>query len=138
MKKLCFASTLVLSYALSLATPHELKISSQSGGTYKVEKNSLITVVLDGNPSTGYSWNLDTKLALLKLVGTKTESTQKDPRLAGAPAKISFTFKALKAGTEKISLRYYRVWEKKSDNDKTWTATVVVKNATKPAKPAKK
>jgi len=146
MKKNRLALALILLCSLAMAAPPELRVESQSGGTHKIAKNTLITVVLEGNPSTGYSWNVDSKLTILKLISTKSEPIgnipqPKDARMgppAGAPVKVLFTFKALKPGTEKLVLRYYRVWEKKSDKDKTWTATVVVSKTPVPAKPKKK
>lgn len=141
---------LALAFALLcyfvVATPTEVRIESQSGGMHKIDKNTLLTVVFEGNPSTGYSWYVDSKLTVLKLISTNSEPIgnipqPKDSRMgvpAGAPVKVLLTFKALKPGTEKLVLRYYQVWEKKSDKDKIWKATVVVKKAPALAKPTKK
>jgi inhibitor of cysteine peptidase len=70
------------------------------------------TITLEGNRSTGYSWQLKSPLdsALLKKAGVSYRS--KNPGTPGAGEDNLFTFHAKKKGTTDVTFVYLRPWEK--------------------------
>lgn len=70
-----------------------------------------VTIRLDSNPTTGYSWQLAEPYdeSIVRLL--EAEYTPPTTRRVGAGGKESWTFLALKKGTAKISLKYVRPWE---------------------------
>ena len=95
----------------------------QNGGTVALKVNDLVRVQIDGNPTTGFTWeteNLDA--SLLAQVG-KTEFTR-NSNLVGAGGTFTFTFKALKAGVTHLRLIYHRTFEKNTPPAQIFDVTV--------------
>jgi inhibitor of cysteine peptidase len=95
----------------------------QNGGTVALMVNDLMRVQLDGNPTTGFTWetgNLDT--SLLEQVG-EAEFTQ-NSNLVGAGGTFTFTFKALKEGVTHLHLIYHRTFEKTTPPAQVFDVTV--------------
>ena len=95
----------------------------QNGGTVALKVNDLVRVQIDGNPTTGFTWeteNLDT--SLLGQVG-EAEFTQ-NSNLVGAGGTFTFTFKALKAGVTHLRLIYHRTFEKDTPPAQVFDVTV--------------
>lgn len=92
-----------------------------------VKTGDYFTIVLDSNPSTGYSWELagqpDSSILEFK---SQTYKSTGDEDLAGAGGKEYWKFQALKAGTTKVSLRYVRSWEENVEPAETAEFTVNV------------
>lgn len=79
--------------------------------TGSINEGQLFVIVLDSNPSTGYSWEvaeIDEKI--LRQVG-KSEFRQ-ESGLLGAPGKQILRFEAVAAGYTTLKLIYHRPWEK--------------------------
>jgi inhibitor of cysteine peptidase len=90
--------------------PYAKIIDSTDISQVKPGENFLI--VLESNPTTGYSWELSQPLNknYIKLINAKYVSAES--RLSGAAGKEVWTFKALKPGETLISFSYLRSWEK--------------------------
>jgi len=74
----------------------------------QVELGNELVLVLDANPTTGYSWEAsfdEEHIALLKQEYRQTSD------LVGGGGKVVFTFRPVKQGRGSISLRYRRPWE---------------------------
>lgn len=84
-------------------------------------------IVLASNPTTGYGWQLDSKLdaKLLKLVGSRYSGPQS--RLVGAGGQETWTFQAVGRGQSKLGLKYVRPWEKNAKPARTCIYEIVVK-----------
>jgi len=101
---------------------------SDSGKQVEIWANGgLLTVTLESNQTTGYSWEL--KEISDPSVLQKTDSKYETPTsgLVGAGGKEVWTFKALKAGTTTLSMEYSQPWEAGQKGAKSFTITVVVK-----------
>ena len=102
-----------------------------SDSTIGVAKGEEFTIILDSNPTTGYSWRLAQPLdgKILALVGS--EYLQPTPSgktpIVGAGGKDLWVFKALAQGNAEISLEYVRAWEKESRPAQTAAFKVVVR-----------
>jgi predicted secreted protein len=78
--------------------------------TVSVPAGALVTVSLEGNPTTGYSWQL------AKIEGSGVEQVGKiefknrphRPGMVGVGGAFHATFKAIKAGTSTVTLHYAR------------------------------
>ncbi len=125
----CLMTTVLLSLiACSSAAPKELSVDiTNSGKEVTLAAGGTLTVTLESNITTGYSWNENAN------IGDKTVMQQIDHKyqppatsIPGAGGKEVWTFKALKAGKSTISMEYRRPFESNTTPAKTFTLTVVV------------
>ena len=86
----------------------------------------ILEVVLKGNPSTGYIWDVvSPDKGILKQVG---ETAFKSDRMArGSGGKIMIRFEAAKVGKTMLKLIYHRPFEENRPPIKTFEITVIVK-----------
>lgn len=83
---------------------HESQIAVAAGATF--------SITLDANPSTGYQWALLEPLdaAVIELIGS--EYQRPASTMPGAGGAEIWTFRAIRGGTARITLRYGRPWER--------------------------
>jgi inhibitor of cysteine peptidase len=106
------------------ATAVELNVTeADAGRQVTLDKNNVLVVSLDANPSTGYGWQVDGAAKMLDLIHDEFVSTSD---LLGAPAKHVLRFKAVASGKTTLNLVYSRVWEK-AGPEKTFSINVVAK-----------
>jgi inhibitor of cysteine peptidase len=116
----------ILATACGPAKPIALTIA-ENGGHVNINVGSQIIITLDGNPSTGYTWetkDLDTKV--LEQIGDPIFISN-NPGLVGSGGILTLTFKALQTGTTTLTLIYHRPWETGVDPLDTYSITVIVK-----------
>lgn len=84
---------------------------SRPGSIFEVEVGGEVTIVLESNATTGYSWELETPpLAdVVRLV--EDVYVEPDTDLVGAAGRQELTFEAVGEGTAEISLWYVRTFE---------------------------
>lgn len=104
--------------------PTELT-GDDAGTTVRVDNGDTFRVELEGNPTTGYSWepeNLDT--SILEQQG----DWEFDPESSavGAGGTVTTTFKAVGTGTTALRLIYHRPFETGVAPLETWEVTVEV------------
>ena len=125
----CLMTAVLLSLlACSSAAPKELSVDiASSGKEVTLAAGGTLTVTLESNITTGYSWNENAN------IGDKTVMQQTDHKyqppatpIPGAGGKEVWTFKALKAGRSTISMEYRRPFEPTAAPAKTFSLTVVV------------
>ena len=98
-----------------------------SGKTIEVKVGGEIVIELDGNPSTGYTWETkDLDASLLQQVG-ETAFKSSNPGLIGAGGTLTLAFKALKAGRTTLTLIYHRPWETNVAPQSTFMVTLAIK-----------
>ncbi|MCX5705777.1 MAG: protease inhibitor I42 family protein [Candidatus Omnitrophica bacterium] len=78
----------------------------------EVKAGEEFSISVYANPSTGYEWQLAEALDGNFLVLVNKEYSGGDPTMVGSGCEQEWTFKALKPGSTKISLKYLRSWEK--------------------------
>lgn len=82
-----------------------------NGKTIDVNTGAKIVVELEGNPSTGYTWEAkDLDASILQQLGA-IRFKSGNPGLVGAGGMLTLTFKTLKVGMTTLSLVYHRPWE---------------------------
>ena len=115
--------------ACSSAASKEVSLDiASSGKEVTLATGGTLTVTLESNITTGYSWNENANIGD-KAVLQQTDHKYQPPAtpIPGAGGKEAWTFKALKAGRSSISLEYRRPFEPNAAPAKTFTLTVVVR-----------
>jgi predicted secreted protein len=98
----------------------------ENDGKVTLAKGQELIVRLVANPTTGFTWVVSKKAEKqLKQVGKPV--VEKGTGRIGAPSKMVYRFKALKAGTDTLELHYLRTFEKGKKPAKTFKVKVTVK-----------
>ncbi len=83
----------------------------QNGGLVALSVRDRVRVVIDGNPTTGFLWEVeDLDGSLLRQIGEP--SFKPYSQLTGSGGDFALTFEALKAGATRLRLIYHRPFEK--------------------------
>ncbi len=131
--KFTFIALLTLLLALTLATgcspqQQEVKATIDDDGREKqLKKGQTLVVTLEGNPTTGYSWEVAEPLdeQVLRLVGEPEFKAESD--LVGAGGVQILRFEAVNAGKTTLKLAYRRHWEEGVEPLETYSIQVVVR-----------
>lgn len=120
--------TLILILATACTSPQSVNLTSaDNGGKAVVKEGGQIIIKLDGNPSTGYSWEAkDLDATMFKQAGDPVFSSS-NPGLVGSGGTLTLTFDTLKAGTSTLNLIYHRPWETGVKPINTFSVSVTVK-----------
>jgi inhibitor of cysteine peptidase len=110
----------------STPTP-EILTEKNDGMTVNLKPGDTLVVQLQGNPSTGYTWEPENKnLKILTMVG-EPEFISQNKNVVGSAGVITLQFKAVTVGQEPLKLIYHRSWEKDVAPLQTFTVSIVVK-----------
>ena len=100
--------------------------AENAGQTFEMNVGEPFSVELEGNPSTGYTWEVaDMDTAVLKQVGETEFETESD--LVGASGVLILRFEAIGSGETELNLVYHRPWEEDVPPEETFEVSVVVK-----------
>ncbi len=91
-------------------------IMSYVGGTFEI--------VLDSNPTTGYSWQAEYDAAYLELVD---QTFQASSDLIGAGGTETFIFRPLQDGETETTMTYKRPWEQDALQTELYVVVVQTK-----------
>ncbi|MFQ5813019.1 MAG: protease inhibitor I42 family protein [Anaerolineae bacterium] len=106
----------------------EVKASIGDNGREKeLKKGQTLVVTLEGNPTTGYSWELAEPLdeQVLRQAGEPEFKAESDALGAGGVQVLRF--EAVNAGKTTLKLVYHRPWEKDVEPLETYSLQVVVR-----------
>ena len=108
--------------------PRPVSLTAVDKGTQvNMQIGEQMTVTLDGNPSTGYTWEAkDLDATMFQQVGDPVFISS-NPGMVGSGGSLTLTFKALTAGKAVLTLIYHRPWEIGVDRTDTFSVTVTVK-----------
>lgn len=132
MKSLILASLFLAPLAFGLVAPAEEPTEQTEESVamaVTLPVGAVHTMILDGNPTTGYTWNATVKSGDAVRVETEVMAPTKEEVgviLCGAPSPTKVTFTAEKPGEAVIVLEYKRVWETDTPAAKTVTCKVTV------------
>lgn len=123
-------SMMILAFAATCAPAKEIKIgAAEDGKKVEVQQGKLLTITLDSNPSTGYTWEVtQSGDPLLKQKGEAlfTQSAGSE-KVVGAGGTQTFRFETTGTGETTLKLIYHRSWEKDVEPLQIYTVTVAVK-----------
>lgn len=116
--------------------PAEVVPANAAGETTLVV-GQVLEVSLEGNPSTGYLWEIDAggapQLALAPSPVDATPATDAGnvdaSPMVGSPVTIQKRFEAVQPGTTTVRLVYRRPWEKDAEPEQAVEFKVVVNEA---------
>jgi inhibitor of cysteine peptidase len=97
----------------------------QNHATVTVHKGTSITVRLQENPTTGFTWNLTTSPGL-KVVSDSYVPSDTTGKLVGSGGTHVWVISAQSAGVQTIQAVYSRSWEPATGNETAFTMTVIV------------
>jgi len=101
--------------------------AADKGSQVEVKSGGQIIITLDGNPSTGYTWEAkDLDSVMFEQVSDPVFNSS-NPGLVGSGGTLTLTFKSLKAGASTLTLIYHRPWETGVDPLDTFTVAVTVR-----------
>ena len=101
-------------------------VEADNGTSVDLKTGETFTISLEGNPTTGYSWEVSSiDPAVVEQVGEP--DFKSDSKLIGAGGMFTFTFKAVSPGSAPVMLVYHRSWEKDVTPMYEYQVTVNVK-----------
>ena len=123
----CLLTTVIACSSSGPSGPSSLTLGeAKSGGTVTVNAGEIFVIILEGNPTTGYTWELDAiDATILQQIG-EAEFTPESNAI-GSGGKFTFHFKAISAGQSFLKLVYHRSWELETPPLNTFEVTVMVK-----------
>ena len=129
MKKftvIAIASVLIacIAFAGCTGTCWSVLYPEDNGDTKEIKQGCTIYIDLPENPTTGYSWEMDT--GGLPLVSDEYTADPNSEGMAGAGGIHRWELAADNKGTYQIKGIYKRSWEDTTPDDKTWAVTVNV------------
>ena len=116
----------------ALATMPVVGLSADSA-PITTQPGRQFSITLDSNPTTGYQWQLAKPVTGTCVALVTNQFVRSKSKLAGAPGKDVWKFKALRPGETVIELQYVRPWEKPAQPAQKTNFAVVV-SAPKPAR----
>ena len=119
-------------YELCLAKPEYGK-QIASGQLNVLEVNDIVYFELEGNPSTGYHWEMnisDEKIVSNISIIEKAKDDKPDSAMAGVPVTWIYQFKAIAKGVAAISMTHVAPGNQPENNEITEYKLAVVKPVT--------
>jgi inhibitor of cysteine peptidase len=95
---------------------------NDSGTTIDVMVGDVVTIELESNPSTGYSWVLPDDLDGVEL---RDERWVGDSDLVGSPGISRLELEVVDEGTRTLHVEYRRPWETDGPAERVFTITIV-------------
>ncbi len=99
--------------------------AKDAGATIHVKQGDLVDVTLEGNPTTGYTWEaLPGSESILQQQGEP--QFKPSSSALGSGGEMTLQFKAVEAGTADLKLVYHRSFEPNVPPLQSFEATIVV------------
>jgi len=116
-----------LMLAVGCGSTNEVFLDTDNNGEQiEVKQDQFIVIELEGNPSTGFDWEVkEVDEAILTLVGER--EYEFDSKLLGAPGVVTFRFEVVKAGETTLELIYHRAWEEEVAPLEIFSVNIMVK-----------
>ena len=111
------------------AAAKEVRLNDgDNGKTVKVAVDGTVTLTLESNPTTGFSWIGVDKADkdILKLERNDYKEKDHPAGMLGVGGRNTIVYRALKKGKAKIELTYMQPWEPNSEFNTKYTVTVEV------------
>lgn len=123
----CLFIIVLFESIISSSAQGEMILSEKNAGkTVALNAGEIFQVVLPGNPTTGYNWEMASgKIAILRQIGER--EFKRDSELIGSGGKFVFTFEAAAQGQAIIRLIYHRPWERNIPPANTFEITIIIK-----------
>jgi inhibitor of cysteine peptidase len=101
-------------------------VEQDADRTVELHPADRLEVVLEGNPTTGYQWEIDAlDVSIIKPIGEPEFKPDSDA--LGSGGKFTFVFEVITSGQTTLTLIYHRPFEKGVQPLKAFRVTMVVK-----------
>ena len=102
---------------------------ASAGSTIEMRVGDKLDVKLEGNPTTGYNWTIESvDSQIIKQLGeSEFKQNKQSQNLVGAGGSIIHHFEAIKSGQTQLKLIYHRPWETDVAPIKIFEITIVVR-----------
>jgi inhibitor of cysteine peptidase len=101
-------------------------LRSQDACPIVLERNGTLELHLDGNPSTGYAWEI-TNGATSVLSSRGAPSQEGESGVPGAPAEYVYRFDATAPGTAQLALAFRQPWDQATAPAQTFSCEITVR-----------
>lgn len=111
------------------STPNEVRLTEKGGdcgSTVELNTGDSLELVLEGNPTTGYTWETESNDPAVIQPAGEPEFTP-DSEAIGSGGTYSFRFTAVANGEDTLKLIYHRTFEKNVPEIKSCEVTINVK-----------
>ena len=132
MVKVCTAMVLLfLVGCTTLSKPDEDSITrpftdADAKRPITIATNRSFDIGLQANPTTGYEWSLS--IEPQGIIGIKSKTFSADSsRRVGVGGTMIWTMGSKKVGTARLTFRYHRPWEKRTDPTRVVTFEINVR-----------
>ena len=89
-----------------------LFIAMLSLGCLGIQDQNTVSIELEGNPTTGYTWVYTmSPEGIVREISNKYVPDKNDGNLVGSGGKFIFTFEAVREGEAELVFSYLRTWE---------------------------
>ncbi|MGN0144457.1 MAG: protease inhibitor I42 family protein [Clostridium sp.] len=126
--KILLASALVFTSVFSAGIQNAHADSKESASTVENSvqaKDKTASVELEGNPTTGYTWEYEIEnTSIADLAGKNYASSDSTGELCGAGGTYTWYFAGLKEGKTEVTFKYLRPWETEVLESKTYVINV--------------
>ena len=93
-------------------------------GTGSSSKEDKVTLTIDGNATTGYTWQVDDGGTDVVKIEESYKEDDHEKGMVGVGGKDTFVITPLKEGTADVTFTYGRSWEKSAAETHTYRFTV--------------
>ena len=101
--------------------------SANNGSTVNLQVDDPFEIQLEGNPTTGYSWTIESyDSTVVKQVGEGEYKQKENAAPIGGGGIYTFKFQTVAGGDTWIKLNYHRTFEKNVPPAETYELHVVV------------
>ncbi len=121
------AATVLVLIATGCAAPRPLELTAaDSGSTVTLAPDQELVITLEGNPTTGYQWEIEGALPEM-LVQVGEPAYTADSEAIGSGGEQTWRFLAVTAGEGELRMKYWRSFEPTAAPVETFSARVNVK-----------
>jgi inhibitor of cysteine peptidase len=100
--------------------------ATDTGRTIELKRGDTLIVELEGNPTTGNQWEVESvDAAILKQQGDPEFKAEK-PGVPGSGGMFIFTFGAEGSGQTELEMIYHLPWDEETPPSQTFEVTVAV------------
>ncbi len=112
--------------ACALPGPKDTKLTEKdAGATIYVKQGDTVEIALEGNPTTGYTWEQAPGASSL-LVQQGEPEFQASSSALGSGGVMTLRFTAVKAGTADVNLIYHRTFEANVPPLQSFHVTIII------------
>ena len=97
-----------------------------ANGTVELAAGGVLDVVLESNPTTGYSWTVQEIDESVLVQEGEPEFMTHDESVVGSPGDQTTRFRAVAPGETPLLMYYHKAWEEGVEPVDTYEVTVVV------------